>query len=291
MTRWQITGGGTISDSQGNVYKQFRQSDTYRSHRRGYSTTATQSGVLTVSFSVPQEEIIIFSSPGYLSTVDQTVVYPPSGSMNLAVCPPVALSITTASDSMLISDWALDGGTASSCKALSGTSVLAPICGGSTGQVNYEVAAAGVHTQQFTFSPGFNAGNGNCGLTSFRAAVAPPPPPPPPPPPTGCLITPGDGLVALCETDKPEILAINRSVWPYPDWPYMSELILGPVTQVPVTANMHQIRPPCGISGVVAYDNQKPRNAIQVGWTVDPDTCDVMIKFAVPQTNFYVVVR
>jgi hypothetical protein len=41
---------------------------------------------------------------------------------------------------------------------------------------------------------------------------------------------------------------------------------------------------------VGVYDNASLRNAISVGWTVNPSTYDVAITFASPQSNYYVVI-
>jgi lysophospholipase L1-like esterase len=465
-TRWALSGGGTISDSQGNVYTQFRASDTYRSHRRAYWAQAKAAGVVTVSFSVTQQEILIISSPGYQANPDQVVFYPPVGtSGTLSVCPVSPLSITTSADSLLISDWVMDAQNGQSCTALSGTPVVPASCGGFSGMVTSQIATAGLHTQAFTFSPGFNAGNANCGMANFPK-IAPPVTPgawvflgdsitaneftvaaqwhtgginsgvagnttqqmidrftpsvlnyhpfgvvilggindvnglagpttaaaiagrltsmadtaiangiqvvlcsilplgaaraptvaqqqmiqdvnttlksyvsghagtgfadyyramigtdgylqsgltadglhpnaagyavmypiteaaitvPLPPPVPGCNVIAGDGIKTFCDGKTTEV-SLDRGV-ALPDWPYMSALILGPVSTVSVPGSLHQIRPPCAVSGVIAYDNGTPRHPMQIDWTVDPATCDVVVNFASPQTNFYVVVR
>ena len=42
---------------------------------------------------------------------------------------------------------------------------------------------------------------------------------------------------------------------------------------------------------VQVYDNASPRNAIAAGWTVNSSTFDVIITFASPQSNYYVVIN
>jgi lysophospholipase L1-like esterase len=170
-------GTGAPTDSQGNVYVLVRQSNTYRSQRRVYSTAATATGTLTVTFPSVQDEIVVLDAAGYLPTPDVSASFPPAGQGgSYAICPPTApLSITT-KDGLLISDWALDGTVAIKCSALSGAAALPGTCGGATSQINYEVATAGVHAQQFTFTPPWNAGNANCGLYSFPAIPVQPPP-------------------------------------------------------------------------------------------------------------------
>jgi lysophospholipase L1-like esterase len=170
-------GTGAPTDSQGNVYVLVRQSNTYRSQRRVYSTAATATGTLTVTFPSVQDEIVVLDAAGYLPTPDVSASFPPSGQGgSYAICPPTApLTVTTTKDGLLISDWALDGTVAIKCSALSGAA-LPGTCGGATSQINYEVATAGIHTQQFTFLPVWNAGNANCGLYSFPAIPVQPPP-------------------------------------------------------------------------------------------------------------------
>jgi hypothetical protein len=115
-------GTGAPTDSQGNVYVLVRQSNTYRSQRRVYSTAATATGTLTVTFPSVQDEIVVLDAAGYLPTPDVSASFPPSGQGgSYAICPPTApLSITTTKDGLLISDWALDGTVAIKCSALSG---------------------------------------------------------------------------------------------------------------------------------------------------------------------------
>jgi hypothetical protein len=71
--------------------------------------------------------------------------------------------------------------------------------------------------------------------------------------------------------------------------PYISSLISGPDSTKTVTGATHGFATTALL--VAVYDNASPRNAISVGWTVNPSTYDVAIAFASPQSNYYVVIN
>ena len=71
--------------------------------------------------------------------------------------------------------------------------------------------------------------------------------------------------------------------------PYMSSLITGPDTSKTISGATHGIATAALL--VMVYDNSTPRNAISAGWTVDPTSYDVVITFAVAQSNYYVVIN
>ena len=70
---------------------------------------------------------------------------------------------------------------------------------------------------------------------------------------------------------------------------YVSDLIAGPDTTTTVTGATHGFTTPALL--VQVYDDDTPRNAIAVGWTVDASTFDVVITFAAPQSDYYVVIK
>ena len=157
--------GGTISDSQNNTYTVLGHGDSYNSNTSLAVATLTAGGIVTVK-STSVADLTLAEFTGVSMALDGTASFP-SGSSN--VCPPAApLSVTTKADALLLSIWGLDAGGASSCSATSGTMVCAGSCGGLTGQLRYELAPAGVHTQQFTLLPGYNGGNTNCGLYALK---------------------------------------------------------------------------------------------------------------------------
>ena len=71
--------------------------------------------------------------------------------------------------------------------------------------------------------------------------------------------------------------------------PWVSTLQVGPDATKTITGATHGL----GNSGlyVLAYDNSVPRNPIIITWTVDATTFDVVITFAVPQSNYHVVIK
>ena len=70
---------------------------------------------------------------------------------------------------------------------------------------------------------------------------------------------------------------------------YISSLITGPDSTKIIAGATHGFATTALL--VAVYDNASPRNAISVGWTVNPSTYDVMIAFASPQSSYYVVVN
>jgi hypothetical protein len=71
--------------------------------------------------------------------------------------------------------------------------------------------------------------------------------------------------------------------------PYISPLTAGPDTTKTITGATHGFATTALL--VMAYDNATPRNAISVGWTVNPSTYDVSIAFASAQSNYYVMIN
>jgi len=70
---------------------------------------------------------------------------------------------------------------------------------------------------------------------------------------------------------------------------YLSGLIAGPDLTKVISATVHGFATAALL--VAVYDNESPRNAISIGWSVNPSTHDVTISFATPQTNYYVVIN
>ncbi len=70
---------------------------------------------------------------------------------------------------------------------------------------------------------------------------------------------------------------------------YLSTLISGPDTSKTVSGATH-LRGNAGL-WVGVYDNASPRNAIAIGWTVDASSFDVVITFAVAQSDYYVTIH
>jgi hypothetical protein len=70
---------------------------------------------------------------------------------------------------------------------------------------------------------------------------------------------------------------------------YISSLITGPDSTKTIAGTIHGFATTALLVGV--YDNASPRNAISVGWTVNPSTFDVTIAFASPQSSYYVVIN
>lgn len=71
--------------------------------------------------------------------------------------------------------------------------------------------------------------------------------------------------------------------------PYISSLIAGPDSTKTISGATHGFASAALLVGI--YDNASPRNAILAGWTVNPSTYDVVIYFAAPQSNYYVVIN
>jgi hypothetical protein len=169
VTAWfSSVGGGPFSDNQSNPYTLLSQGDTYHSHKRTYSALASSPGPLTVTFLFPQENVVILTSPGYIDKPVLISTFNTSGTR--AICPPAPLSLTTPASSLLLSSWVMDAGPADSCTSISGTKA-AGSCGSLTGQVSYELATPGTHTQQFSISPTSSGGNTNCDLLSFPSTT------------------------------------------------------------------------------------------------------------------------
>jgi hypothetical protein len=65
--------------------------------------------------------------------------------------------------------------------------------------------------------------------------------------------------------------------------PYVSSLLAGPDLTRTINGATHGFAPTALL--VAVYDNASPRNAISVGWTVNPATYDVTIGFATRRTT------
>ncbi len=70
---------------------------------------------------------------------------------------------------------------------------------------------------------------------------------------------------------------------------YLSSLVTGPDTSKTISGATH------GFTSigrrVCVFDNSSPRNPIDVGWTVSAVNYDVVITFAVAQSDYYVSIR
>lgn len=72
--------------------------------------------------------------------------------------------------------------------------------------------------------------------------------------------------------------------------PYESTLFTGPDSSRTITGATHGFATRALL--VKVYNNSTPRGTIETGqWTVDPTTFDVVIPFAAPQSNYYVVIN
>ena len=70
---------------------------------------------------------------------------------------------------------------------------------------------------------------------------------------------------------------------------YISALLSGPDMTRTIAGGTHGFATTALL--VAVYDNASPRNAVSVGWTVNPSTYDVTLAFASPQSNYYVVIN
>jgi hypothetical protein len=70
---------------------------------------------------------------------------------------------------------------------------------------------------------------------------------------------------------------------------YNSPLIAGPDMTKTITGATHGFATAALL--VAVYDNASPRNAVSVGWSVNPSTYDVVVSFGSPQSNYYVVIN
>jgi hypothetical protein len=454
VSSWGTTPGGTITDSQGNIYKSLSLATDYHAARRLYVTTLAADGPITIHSSATEQSLVVAEFSGVSTTLDGLDVFGGQGS----VC---SLSTQTTGDALLLSTWVNDVQNIGTCTGSSGTLVSEKCAELGAGQLRYELVAAGTHAQTFTFSPGYNAGNTNCGSYALKlngAVVTPPtgtpgPAGPPGPPgatgaagapgaagligPSGatgatgaigatgaagakgdpgnsgtgggtgtgmasqlgdlavtrtsatvltigpscsdatpCNVRIGDNVLSFTNPslvtlssgtglanvyiDPSGVLAVGHNLTlacaqgclsvsgvgaftsgsiPLFSWSatngawdaaggmdrraflstrnisggsginitetatqtvvslaaggpraYMSPLVPGPDTSSLTTGIMHGLTDDRCPLTVLVYDNAVPRNVIQVGWTVDPANCDVRIKFAVPQSNYFVVI-
>ena len=185
VATWGPTSPGTISDSQSNIYTALHIGDTYNSHARLLVTKTTAAGLLTVTSSQVEPNIVLAELPPNVTPELYLSAAYNQGGQSYGTCPPgPPLSIAPSVDTYILSIWAMDGGNASSCSVISGKGVATGTCGGLTGWLASETAPAGTHMQQFTLNPTYNGGNTNCGMYALKLA-APVPPVVVPPPPTG----------------------------------------------------------------------------------------------------------
>ncbi len=70
---------------------------------------------------------------------------------------------------------------------------------------------------------------------------------------------------------------------------YLSSLVTGPDSSKTISGATHGFTS-IGLR-VCVFDNSSPRNPIDVGWTVSAVNYDVVITFAVAQSNYYVSIR
>ena len=204
---WGKQSGGAFSDSAKDVFTTLNQSDQYASHKRMAVTLGTGAGPLTVMTPGAWDNLVVAEFPGYTAAVLTSAVATVPSVTSKVSCPAIdPLSITTTEPALLISMWAMESSFGSACTASSGTE-LASQCSGPTGKLMYEMAAAGAHSQRFSFQPGYNGGDSSCAIFAFKVAIPPAPPPyvaPPPTPdpvvavpPPGAFICPVNGVPSI----------------------------------------------------------------------------------------------
>ena len=167
---WGSSASGTITTT-GITYTVLRDHAEYHSYTTLRVAALASSGSITVASTATESNILIAEFRGVSLTVDISDSYGyvgPSPS-----CPATSpLSVSTTGPDLLLSIWAMEssGGT---CAQSSGTLMGTDSCaaGGGTGRMAYQIAASGTWTQQFTFSPGYNDGNTNCGIYALKAAT------------------------------------------------------------------------------------------------------------------------
>lgn len=165
--RWFATGGGTLSDTQSNSYAQLHSTITYRSNTGIHLTTLASGGsTVTVNSTTLEDNLVLAEFSGVSLAVDVSDKYSPGGST--PVCSPSGLSVTTSVPTLMLSIWANDAGGASSCTAITGTLLATDKCGGTTGQLRYQLGTSGTYTQKFTFAPNYNSGSASCGIVALR---------------------------------------------------------------------------------------------------------------------------
>jgi hypothetical protein len=183
-TTWSVTAGnvlvvgrwgsgeGTISDNQSNTYTQIESAamDSYATSHIHATILASGGSTVTVTSTVTETNIVLVEFSGVMLTVDTHA----DGSNNQYMCPPSApLSITTSVPALILSIWSDYAQGPLSCVSTSGTLAATSQCGGSgTGQLRYQIAAAGTYTQQFTFNPSYNAGNTVCGMYALKGMTS-----------------------------------------------------------------------------------------------------------------------
>ena len=169
--RWGL-GEGTISDNRSNTYTQIQSGgmDAYATSRIHATILASGGSAVTVTSTVTETNIVLAEFSGVTLTVDTHG----DGAGNQPLCPTSApLSITTSVPALILSIWSDFAQNPQSCVSTSGTLVATGQCGGSgTGQLRYQIAGVGTYTQQFTFNPGYNAGNTVCGMYALKGMTS-----------------------------------------------------------------------------------------------------------------------
>lgn len=258
---WARSGGGIISDSQQNTYKILRTGHSYLSNDWLVIATASASGILTVKSTATEENIVIAEFSGISTEVEASASNAYSQG---ALCPPAPLTLTSKVDGLLLGIWAIDAGTLQKCSPYPGTTIASGTCGGGgSGQMTYQLTTAGVQSMQWTVQPVWNGGDTNCGIYQLKSSAPPPPVVPPTPPP---VLTTG----------------LAFSVGP---------LIAGPTLSWTVHGTEHGLNTmQCRTIQVALYvvAAEGVIAPIEADWSVDVKTCDVTVKFAKPQSNFYI---
>lgn len=170
--------GGGISDAQSNTYTNLSYVGNYDASLALYGTTLSSGGApLTVTSSGQHTRMVLLEFSGVSPTLHGNASL--HGDSSYGNCPAAnPLSVTASENDLLISAL-VESVTNGSTAFTSGT--LAEGVGSGTGafQFVYQTApSAGTYTQQFTFSPGFNAGNQSCvmialGVKPAIASVSP----------------------------------------------------------------------------------------------------------------------
>jgi hypothetical protein len=168
--------GGNVSDGPGNVYTNLKVIGSYNASLTLYGSTLTSGGLLTVNSSGAHTQMVLVEFSGVSLTIDGGAQ---ALSFNNGRCPSATpLSVATTGSDVLIGvlvESVTNGSTAFS------TGTLAQGAGSQKGafQFVYQIApSAGTYTQQFSFTPGYNAGNQTCAMVALRAMTTAGGPPP-----------------------------------------------------------------------------------------------------------------
>jgi hypothetical protein len=162
--------GGNISDGAGNLYTSLKVISSYDASLTLYGSTLTSGGPLTVNSSGVHTQMVLVEFSGVSLTIDGAAQ---ALSFNIGRCPSTTpLSVTTSGSDLVVSIL-VESVTGGSTTFSSG--ILAQGAGSQKRafQFVYQIApSAGTYTQQFSFSPTYNAGNQSCAMVALRAIPA-----------------------------------------------------------------------------------------------------------------------